>query len=248
MSLQVHSASDCCCLKPAVEPYTSRTADGRVRFENENYQIFVNDTGEVKIFNKNTGENYRIWGDPHVDVDGKRAFDFWGQTTFQLEDGTKVTIETTPWRGNQDMTISSKVTITDGDYGVHITGVDDNHRGDLEFNEAEGLGGFMDFMIRDGNVIHENPAGKGFLAIDDNGHIRQVDQQFINETDELKSNQLAQQFTQIMDIYGGLISISFAGAFLSSLAELADQEPDPTPFTQPLIFTIARTMVDWLGN
>ena len=85
---------------PAAAPSsasTQRTGDGRVQFENDNYRITAGDNDEVIIFNKATGENYRIWGDPHVEIDGKHAFDFWGQTTFVLDDGTRLTIATTPW-------------------------------------------------------------------------------------------------------------------------------------------------------
>ena len=134
---------------PAVQSAasTQRTADGRVQFENENYRITAGDNDEVIVFNKGTGENYRIWGDPHVEIDGKHAFDFWGQTTFQLDDGTKVTIETTPWaQGGDGATVASVVTITDGDYGVQISGVDSNTRGDLSFQEFAGGGRVLQQM------------------------------------------------------------------------------------------------------
>lgn len=55
------------------QPSTRRTADGKVQFENANYRITADDNNEILIHNKNTGENYRIWGDPHVEVDGKHA-------------------------------------------------------------------------------------------------------------------------------------------------------------------------------
>src|SRR3546814_17436153 len=71
-------------------PYTtllrSRTSDGKVQFENDNHRITADDNNEVTIFNKQTGESYRIWGDPHVEIDGKHAFDFWGNTTFALDE------------------------------------------------------------------------------------------------------------------------------------------------------------------
>lgn len=144
---------------------------GKVAFQNQNYEINISDQGEVIIDNKNTGEHYRIWGDPHVDVDGKRAFDFKGDTTFVLDDGTKVTIETTPWRGNNGQTISSKVSIIDGnsDFGVKITGVDDNATGDLSFETTENLGSFLDAMVDDGNYVHENVDGSGFIAVGPDG-------------------------------------------------------------------------------
>jgi len=166
-------------------PNTVRNDTSNVAFQNENYTIRINDTGEVLITNKGTNETYRIWGDPHVEIDGKQAFDFWGQTTFQLQDGTKVTIETTPWKGGDGKsvaTISSKVTITDGDYAAVITGVDDNRVGDLNFVEYQGTGQLVDAKTSDGNVIYENPFGAGFVTRDGSA----VDQDYINSTDLLK--------------------------------------------------------------
>src|SRR3546814_15880083 len=90
------AASD--CVGRGEGPGTSRTSDGKVQFENDNYRIAADDNNEVTLFNKQTGESYRIWGDPHVEIDGKHAFDFWGNTTFVLDDGTRVSIATTPWR------------------------------------------------------------------------------------------------------------------------------------------------------
>ena len=64
-------------------------------------------SSEMTIVNETTGETTRIWGDPHVDVDGKRAFDFWGTSTFVLENGTKITINTEQWAGNPNMYVAS---------------------------------------------------------------------------------------------------------------------------------------------
>lgn len=193
---------------------------GKAVFENDNYRISAGDDNEVLIQNKNTGETYRAWGDPHMDIDGKHMFDFWGTTTFVLDDGTKVTIETTPWGNSAEATVSSKVTITNGDYGVQITGVDTNTLGDLAIDEGKGWGGLVDLAVDDGNVLLENTFGSGFLAVDGQGKIRQVDQQYINETDLLKGGALAQQFEGAFGVLGGLLSISFLGAFLGTLGTL----------------------------
>jgi hypothetical protein len=37
--------------------------------------------------------------------------------------------------------------------------------------------------VDDGNAMHENPNGQGFVGFDREGRLRNVDQQFINETD-----------------------------------------------------------------
>lgn len=233
--------SQCCCACMQ-EPTTTRSADGGVVYESEYYTIKVSDRGEVNVHNKETGEEYRVWGDPHVDVDGEHAFDFWGQTTFTLDHGTKITFETVPWNGNENMTVASKVTITEGDYGVHVTGVDPNTRGDLDFVETNGY--FLDAVVRDGNTIYENPFGSGFLGVDNNGNVSSVDQNFINGTDESKANELVNHWQKFLQMYAGVTAITIAGTFLSAFfqlgVDLGRSDDPPNPF----LFTLVRNALD----
>src|SRR3546814_20986233 len=114
------------CVGRGEGPGTSRTSDGKVQFENDNYRITADDTNEVTIFNKQTGESYRIWSDPHVEIDGKHAFDFWGNTPFVLDDGTRVSIATTPCdKGNNGAPVASQLFMFDGGGQAppHIPGV-----------------------------------------------------------------------------------------------------------------------------
>ncbi|MDT7837986.1 DUF1521 domain-containing protein [Aquabacterium sp. OR-4] len=208
---------------------------GRAVFENDNYRISAGDDNTVNIVNKNTGESYNVWGDPHVNIDGKHAFDFWGTTTFQLEDGTKLTIDTT--QAGNGMTLASKLTITNGDYGVQISGVDTNTRGDLKIDEAAGWGETLDWVRDDGNVLHENPAGQGFLGIDAQGTIKKVDQAYINQTDldllrianagnagnppaQATVDQGGAFMAQLFNAFSGLVQASLSGAFLGALNQL----------------------------
>ncbi len=213
---------------------STRMEGGQAVFENDNYKITAGDNNTVNITNKHTGETYQAWGDPHMKIDGQQAFDFWGTTTFKLDDGTKVTIQTTPWANNPNATLSSKVTITNGDYGVQITGVDTNKTGALKINEAAGWGHTLDWAVDDGNVLQENPTGKGFLAVDAQGNIHAVDQNWINQTDLMKGgkppadaggqqpatqdNPLANAFKDAFKALAGLVSISFLGGFLAAVA------------------------------
>jgi hypothetical protein len=202
---------------------------GNVQFENDNYRITMGDDNTVTIQNKNTGETYQAWGDPHMNVDGKQAFDFWGTTTIKLDDGTKVTIETTPWANNPSMTLSSKVTITNGDYGVQVSGIDTNRSGDLKFEEAEGWGRMADAVVADGNTIYENPAGAGFVGFDRNGNLRAVDQQYIDETDLMKGGAVQQRWNDALRQLTGLVAVSMLGSFAAGVAEdLGDAEPRST--------------------
>lgn len=227
------------CTAPTPNPTNASTqmVGGKVQFENDNYRITAGDDNSVDIFNKKTGETYNVWGDPHVNVDGKHSFDFWGTTTFRLDDGTKVTIDTTPWRHDASQTLSSKVTITNGDYGVQITGVDTNTQGDLAFEEAAGLGRLADWAVADGNTIYENPFGSGFLGVDGRGQLRQVDQAYINETDLAKGGAaMAERAADAFRQLSGLLAISFVGSFLQGLAQGLDGQCDGSgPAARPTV-------------
>jgi hypothetical protein len=225
LNATAQAAARCLTPSPGFDPLNPSNASTRMQgglavFENDNYHITAGDNNEVIIHNKNTGETYRAWGDPHFEVDGKHAFDFWGTTTFALDDGTKVTIETTPWGNNPEMTLSSKVTISNGGYGVQITGVDTNTRGDLAIDEGKGWGYLVDAAVGDGNTLFENTFGQGFVAFDGQGRLRQVDQNFINQTDLLKGGQLQARYADAFRLLGSLVSISFVGAFMGTLATL----------------------------
>lgn len=227
---------------------STKMSGGQAVFENDNYRITAGDNNTVNIYNKKTGENYNIWGDPHVNIDGQHAFDFWGTTTFKLEDGTKVTIETTPWNAGNGMTLASKVAITNGDYGVEITGVDTNKVGDLKINEAAGWGSTLDWTHDDGNVLQENPAGKGFLGVDANGNIQKVDQAYINKTDQQKNPDLAPQAQQkasefvrnLFGMFSSMLSVSFAGAFLGALAQASESREPATRDAHRFSLTVVR--------
>lgn len=118
---------------------------------------------EITIHNAETGETTRIWGDPHVDVDGKRAFDFWGTTTFTLENGTKITIDTEQWRGNPNEYVASQLTITKGDQAIVVDGISQNKLGDLEVTMSNN-GRALDRATRDGFVLNENATGAGWRS------------------------------------------------------------------------------------
>src|SRR3546814_12115964 len=102
-------------------------------------------------------------------MDGKHAFDFWGNTTFVLDDGTRVSIATTPWdQGHNGATVASQVVIVDGggQYATHIQGVDSNTSGHLGFYDIEvGEADKLEVPVTAGNVIEQNENGRGFVAV-----------------------------------------------------------------------------------
>ena len=118
---------------------------------------------EIRIYNDNSGETTRIWGDPHVDIDGEHAFDFWGKTTFELENGTKITIDTEQFGGNPNEYVASQLTITKGDQAIVVDGISQNQIGDLDISMSND-GQLLDALKGDGFVLQENAAGAGWRS------------------------------------------------------------------------------------
>jgi Domain of Unknown Function (DUF1521) len=197
----------------APPPTTTRSADGSVNFENQNYYINVHDTGEINVTNKLTSEMYRIQNDLRVDVDGVQAFRFEGTTTFELDDGTKITIDTKPDKEViYEPMITSVLTIIDGlaDYGVQISGLNSHKTGELAFTEAHQKE-LDEWVVGGGNVLDENLAGSGFVSIDENGNIDTVDQKWINNTDIVKLywGSLFRQYSNMTNFLSGISRINF---------------------------------------
>jgi hypothetical protein len=120
-------------------------------------------SSQIVITNAETGETTRIWGDPHVDVDGKHVYDFWGKTTFTLENGTKITIDTEQGHGNPDVYYASKLTITKGDQAIVVDGVSEQTKGDLSVSISNN-GRALDAATGDGFVLNENASGSGWRS------------------------------------------------------------------------------------
>ena len=121
----------------------------------DGYKLQINEhNSEMTILNTATGQSTRIWGDPHVDVNGVRKFDFWGTTTFTLGNGTKLTINTEQWNGNPNAYVASQVVITKGQNAIIVDGISQNKIGDLAISMSNN-GDAIDAAHRDGFTIHE---------------------------------------------------------------------------------------------
>ena len=105
----------------------------------------------------------RIWGDPHVDIgnDGKNDFDFKKDATFQLEDGTKITVNTVPF-GNTGQTMSSTLTITNGHNAIVVTGLGDRYDGANNLKITQSYNGVVLDKTTDDGSFTLQEAGKGW--------------------------------------------------------------------------------------
>jgi Domain of Unknown Function (DUF1521) len=204
-------------------PTTTRGDDGTISFANQHYNIDVRPGGDVNVTNKQTNETYLIQSDLRVEVDGVKAFYFEGTTTFELDDGTKITIDTAPRKAVAYAALASTaLAIFDGssDYGVLIENLDGVRPGDATFEEAT-IDEVSQLIGEEGNVLLENLSGEGFVAIDERGEIQSVDQEWISDTDEiqLRTRSLLNQYSGMINFISGVSQISFMGSLLSAISQ-----------------------------
>ncbi len=125
----------------------------------DGYHLAIDErSSQMTIVNDATGQSTRIWGDPHVDVNGQHKFDFYGTTTFTLANGTKITINTEQWAGNPNAYVASQVVITKGQNAIIVDGISQNKIGDLSISMSNN-GYAVDAAHRDGFTIHEGGGG-----------------------------------------------------------------------------------------
>jgi Domain of Unknown Function (DUF1521) len=121
----------------------------------DGYHLAIDErSSQMTIVNDATGQSTRIWGDPHVDVNGQHKFDFYGTTTFTLANGTKITVNTEQWAGNPNAYVASQVVITKGTNAIIVDGISQNKIGDLSISMSNN-GYAIDAAHRDGFTIHE---------------------------------------------------------------------------------------------
>lgn len=150
--------------EPSVDPvWTHEVKDGKATINlGDKYTITADEKdGTWTVRNNQTGHVTKIHGDPHVDADGdgKDDFDFKKDMTFQLDDGTKITVNNVDY-GNGE-SISSKLTITNGHNAMVVEGLGDDKDGKNNLRVTQSNAGMtLDQLTADGaQTIHESGQG-----------------------------------------------------------------------------------------
>ena len=220
-----------CVMPEPVQQWTAKTTgEGKAEVDlGDGYSLKFNErSSQIEIYNANTREHTRIWGDPHVDVDGKRVFDFWGTTTFTLENGTKITINTEPWKGNSNAYVASQVVVTKGANALVVDGISQNQLGDLSMTMSNN-GYAVDAAHRDGFVLHENATGSSWRS--------ELTGQVATQTD-LNATRVGREYgpgSELMS-FGEMLpafsSFLMFGALVNFATQLGDQMRESSPRAQ----------------
>lgn len=170
------------------------------------------------------GKETRIWGDPHVDVNGKRAFDFKDQSTFVLPDGTKITAHTKA-RGNDPNapTFTDRIDIMNGNQRATIDGIMDNKPQSTGVKNDRWE---VDAQVKDGSYF-----------VLGNNH----DKWFLNGKNEITGGNM-----RTGEIYTKGTPDTSTGGGISDLAQNAMQEPPKfgnQDFFQQLIGQLFKNIV-----
>jgi hypothetical protein len=123
----------------------------------DRYEIKLDETNSKwTLVDKCENKTTTIWGDPHLDTQANGNLQFKETMSFILEDGTKITVKTTPYnKGDGTQTLSSELYITNGDKSIIVKGLaNDSHAktsdGDLKVVVSETNGKAVDALIDDG--------------------------------------------------------------------------------------------------
>ncbi len=189
---------------PVEQEWTvSQQKDGQATIDlGDKYELQLNENNsQIVIINKQNGEKTNIWGDPHIDWngDGKTDANFWEKTTFQLEDGTKITIDTEKFDKN-DMYVANDITITKGDKVIQVTGLSQNEKGDLKINQSDCGGRLMDMLVTDGFVVKENACGEGWINPQTGEQATQKDFD-VTKPGEVKPYEFCQEFGRSLGVF-----------------------------------------------
>jgi hypothetical protein len=147
------SSSPSCSESDPVWSHEVNNGQATIRL-GDKYTITAKEDGsEVILTNNETGAETKIWGDPHVDVgnDGSNDFDFKKDLTFELDDGTKISIGTVD-AGN-GTTLASSLTITNGDNAIQVTGLGQDKDGANNLKVVQSNAGeTLDDLTADGSI------------------------------------------------------------------------------------------------
>lgn len=203
---------------------TAISAGGIVFDLADGYSMTIDELqSAVFVANALTNESVRIWGAAEIQLDGAEAARFWGTTTVELGNGTKITLETAADALITDLFRLDKVTVTRDDRAMVITGVAETALGDVVVTQSfEGEG--VDDATRDGLTLVTDLTGSWS---DEYG--REVTQDVLDQTapgERYGPGKNQQSLREVMDVISRFVAYEAVGSLMLSLSNRA---PSVTP-------------------
>jgi hypothetical protein len=156
------------------------------------YALHINQANsEIDLVDSNTGNTTTIWGDPHMGMNGNDTeFQFKGNVTLNLPDGTRITLQTTPWEGNSNAFLVQNVVVTRGSQAVVVKDMDQNSTdlGKLTIQQYEGAGQLERLLNADGTELYLNSAGNGWDVLQDGLYLRPMTEQDLENGDRAEAS------------------------------------------------------------
>ena len=139
--------------KPIQSNITVR--DGKI--DTGRYEVEVKDD-QVWIRDRHTNTWVKLWGDPHGETSDGDKFQFHENCTFDLPDGTKISIKTTP-KGADGIAFIDSVAVMNGKQGIEVNGVHDGQSG-VQMGQLTNDVAALDAKYADGTVLTVGPQGQ----------------------------------------------------------------------------------------
>lgn len=148
---------------------------------------------EFVLVDNNTGHTTTVWGDPHMGVDGNTSqFQFKQDITLNLPDGTKITVQTTPWDAGNGAYVTQNLVITRGDQALVVKDMDQNKAdlGNMSIQQYSGPGaGQLERLLNpDGTELYLNAAGDGWDLLQGGLFLRPLTEQDLVNGDAAQAN------------------------------------------------------------
>ena len=176
------------------DPFSYRmTGSGSANIDlGDGYTLRIDQANsEIDLVDSNTGNTTTIWGDPHMGMNGNDTeFQFKGNVTLNLPDGTKITLQTTPWDGNSSAFLVQNVVVTRGSHAIVVNDMDQNSAdlGKMTIQQYEGAGQLERLLNPDGTELYLNSAGNGWDVLQDGLYLRSMTEQDLENGDRAQAD------------------------------------------------------------
>jgi len=194
------------------------TGAGRATIDlGDGYSLRINQANsQVDLIDNHTGHNTTIWGDPHMGMDGNNSeFQFKHDITLNLPDGTKITVQTTPWQNNPNAYLTQNLVITRGSQAIVVRNMDQNSAdvGKMTIQQYNDGGPLERILNPDGTELYLNQQGTGWDVLQDGLFLRPMTEQDLVAGDAAQEDG-SSQFAWDLGVLTG---------FLAALSEESDR-------------------------